>query len=212
MTEIIESGPADLLSKSRAFPAGLSGARIGLFFRHPASILHHPVSLAVAARPRCAFRAAAVSTVNNSVLTNNNVLIAIVLEAAYEWCFMKQHILVVDDEAPIRELLESYFKKRGYLVSTAANGQDALRLANEDGVKLHLVILDVVLADSDGLELLGELKAAHPNLPVIIMTGIGFEEELLQEALQKGASGYVSKTLPLDQLLMEVHRTLNYRQ
>ncbi|MBI4325090.1 MAG: response regulator [Chloroflexi bacterium] len=125
---------------------------------------------------------------------------------------MKQHILVVDDEAPIRELLESYFKKRGYLVTTAANGQDALRLANEDDIKFHLVILDVVLADSDGLELLAELKAAHPKLPVIIMTGIGYEEELLQEALQKGASGYVSKTLPLEQLLMEVHRTLNYRQ
>jgi DNA-binding NtrC family response regulator len=122
---------------------------------------------------------------------------------------MKQHILVVDDETPIRELLDSYFRKRGYKVTTAETAAEALRLADE--VPLNLIILDIVLPDADGLELLGNFKAAHPNLPIIIMTGIGFDEELLQEAMQKGASGYVSKTLPLEQLLMEVHRTLNYK-
>jgi DNA-binding NtrC family response regulator len=61
------------------------------------------------------------------------------------------------------------------------------------------------------LEILERMKATHPNLPIIIMTGIGFDEDLLQEAIQKGASGYVSKTLPLDQLLMEVHRTLKFK-
>jgi two-component system, NtrC family, nitrogen regulation response regulator NtrX len=123
---------------------------------------------------------------------------------------MKQHILVVDDEAPIRELLQAYLQKHGYTVTTAMTGGEALALADE--VPLHLIILDVLLGeDADGLELLATLKTAHPNLPVIIMTGIGFDEDLLQEALQKGASGYISKTLPLDQLLMEVHRALNYR-
>jgi two-component system nitrogen regulation response regulator NtrX len=122
---------------------------------------------------------------------------------------MKQHILVVDDEPPIRDLLTSYFRKHGYQVTTAGSAEETLKLT--DDVPLNLVILDVLLADSDGLEILESLKSAHPNLPVIIMTGIGFDEELLQEAIQKGASGYVSKTLPLDQLLMEVHRTLNYK-
>ena len=121
---------------------------------------------------------------------------------------MKQHLLVVDDEAPIRDLLQSYFKKHGYNVTTAADGTSALNIADE--LPLQLIILDVVLPDADGLEILAQLKAAHPNLPIIIMTGIGFDEELLQEAKDKGASGYVSKTLPLEQLLMEVHRTLNY--
>jgi DNA-binding NtrC family response regulator len=122
---------------------------------------------------------------------------------------MKQHILVVDDEPPIRELLQSYFQKHGYEVTTAATAEEAVRLA--DDLPLHLVVLDVLLPDSDGLETLQTLKGSHPNLPVIIMTGIGFDEELLQEAIQKGASGYVSKTLPLDQLLMEVHRTLKFK-
>jgi DNA-binding NtrC family response regulator len=122
---------------------------------------------------------------------------------------MKQHILVVDDEPPIRELLRSYFQKHDYQVTTASNADEACQSA--DDVPLNLVILDVLLPDCDGLELLQRLKGAHPNLPVIIMTGIGFDEELLQEAIQKGASGYVSKTLPLDQLLMEVHRTLKFK-
>jgi DNA-binding NtrC family response regulator len=117
-----------------------------------------------------------------------------------------KHILIVDDEAAIRDLLSEFFRKRAYKVSTAATPEEALSLA--DSVPLNLIILDVLLSDADGMEVLETIKKAHPNLPIIIMTGIGFDEELLKEAQQKGASGYVSKTLPLDQLLMEVHRTL----
>ncbi|MBU6399365.1 MAG: response regulator [Verrucomicrobia bacterium] len=121
---------------------------------------------------------------------------------------MKQQILVVDDEAPIRELLGEFFKKRGYGVTTAATAAEALQRADEE--RLHLVILDIDLSDADGFEVLQSMKASHPNLPVIMLTGMGFDDDLLQEALQKGASGYVSKTLPLEQLLMEVHRTLDH--
>lgn len=122
---------------------------------------------------------------------------------------MKERILVVDDEAAIRDLLEAYLQKHGYQVTRAGSAPEALTVIDE--VPIKLVILDVLLGEKDGLELLGTIKAQHPNLPVIIITGMGYDEELLQEALDKGASGYISKTLPLDQLLMEVHRTLNYR-
>src|SRR5687768_15951718 len=100
---------------------------------------------------------------------------------------MKQHILVVDDEPPIRELLQSYFSKHGYEVTTAVDAAGALTKA--DKIPLHLVILDVLLPDSDGLAILEKLNCSHPSLPIIIMTGIGFDEVLLQEAVQKGASG-----------------------
>ena len=119
---------------------------------------------------------------------------------------MNEHILVVDDEAPIRDLLSTFFRKRDYQVTTAGSAEEAQRLAKEPSLKL--VVLDIALGEEDGLELLAALKAVHPKLPVIILTGMGFDDELLQEALEKGAAGYVSKTLPLEQLLMEVHRTL----
>jgi DNA-binding response OmpR family regulator len=119
---------------------------------------------------------------------------------------MKQHLLVVDDEAPIRELLSEYLRKHGYEVSVAATANEAVRLSNESTV--HLMILDIGLPDADGLELLEIVKTSHPNLPVIMLTGMGFDDELLQEALAKKASAYLSKTLPLDQLLVQVRRTL----
>ncbi|MEW6157388.1 MAG: response regulator [Verrucomicrobiota bacterium] len=119
---------------------------------------------------------------------------------------MKQHILVVDDEKPITDLLNSFFKKHGYEVRTAANARDALRFSLE--FTFDLIILDIVLPDTESLELLDTFRAEYPEIPVILITGIGFDEELLQEALHKGAAGYISKTLPLEQLLMEVHRVL----
>jgi len=122
---------------------------------------------------------------------------------------MKQHILVVDDEAPVRNLLTTYFEKRGYRVTAAAGAEEARRCADE--VPPSLMILDIDLSDADGLELLAAFRKAYPRLPIIMLTGMGYDDELLQEALQKGASGYVSKTLPLDQLLMEVHRALNHQ-
>ncbi|HEY1172963.1 MAG TPA: response regulator [Verrucomicrobiae bacterium] len=117
---------------------------------------------------------------------------------------MSQRLLVVDDEAPIRELLSSYFQKRGYAVTAASSAAEAIRALDE--ISVDVMILDIALADADGLELLESVKKDHPKLPVIILTGMGFDDELLKEALAKKASGYVSKTLPLDQLLMEVRR------
>jgi DNA-binding NtrC family response regulator len=119
---------------------------------------------------------------------------------------MSQNILVVDDEAPIRDLLQTFFKKRGYEVTIAATAADALRLTAEQS--FQLVILDIALAETDGIELLVQLKQAHSSLPVVMLTGMGFDEELLEEATSKGAAGYVSKTLPLEQLWLEVQRAL----
>jgi two-component system phosphate regulon response regulator OmpR len=119
---------------------------------------------------------------------------------------MKPHILVVDDEEPIRSLLADFFRKHGYNVSTSATADEARNIIETQSV--NLVILDIALSDEDGLEILGWIKSYFSNLPVIMLTGMGFDDELLQEALKKGASGYVSKTLPLNQLLMEVHRIL----
>ncbi len=119
---------------------------------------------------------------------------------------MSQHILVVDDEAQIRELLAVYLSKQGYDVSTAASSVETLRLVDESPI--DLVVLDIGLAEEDGLKLLPTIKARRPNLRVVMLTGMGFVEELLQEANQKGADGYVSKVLPLEELLLAIQRAL----
>src|SRR5256885_15646817 len=79
---------------------------------------------------------------------------------------MHEHILVVDDEAPTRELLSIYLKRRGCTVTTANNGADALRLVNE--LPVQLVILDINLGEkASGLDLLEPMKKSRPNVPVI---------------------------------------------
>lgn len=124
---------------------------------------------------------------------------------------MKPHVLLVDDEASIRLLVGTFLSRRNYEVTTASTGAEALRLVNDR--TLHVVILDVVLPDSDGIDILQEIRLAHPNLPVILFSGAGFDDLILKEAKEKGAAGYASKTLALDQLLMEVHRVLRqYRK
>ncbi|HKS36945.1 MAG TPA: response regulator [Verrucomicrobiae bacterium] len=119
---------------------------------------------------------------------------------------MSQHILVVDDEAPTRELLSIYFKRRGCTVTTAQNGADALRLVNERAVQL--VILDINLGDTSGLDLLEPMKQARPDLAIILFSGIGLDQKTLDDARRKGASGYLNKTQPLDQMWAEVQRVL----
>jgi len=120
---------------------------------------------------------------------------------------MSEHILVVDDEAPTRELLSIYFKRRGCTVSSASTADQALRLINE--VPVRLVILDINLGErSSGLDLLEPIKKSRPDLPIILFSGIGLDEKTLQDARQKGAAGYLNKTQPLDQMWAEVQRVL----
>ena len=119
---------------------------------------------------------------------------------------MSQHILIVDDEVQIRELLSVYLKRQGYLVSDAANGARTLAVLGQSAV--DLVVLDIGLEHEDGLGLLGRIKTAHPKVRVIMLTGLGFVEDLLEEALQKGADDYVSKVLALDELHMVIQRVL----
>ena len=106
----------------------------------------------------------------------------------------------------MRELLSLFFRERGLDVSTATNSSDAMELADRED--FSLAIVDLNLAGENGLELLSFLKANHPKLPVIIFTGMNFDERLMNEARERGAEGCMSKTDSLDTLFREVKRVL----
>ncbi len=120
---------------------------------------------------------------------------------------MKHHILVIDDEPAICDFLVQYLTQYGFLVTSSTRGADALRLLDEN--HYHFVILDIVLKDCEGLALLSEIKTAHPQLPVLMLTGLGFLEDPLQEAKRRGAVGYLSKSLVTSNLLLAIHRHLD---
>ena len=120
---------------------------------------------------------------------------------------MKTHILIVDDEEQVRHVVARFLVKRGYHVSTCGSSAETWQLLEREAV--DVVVLDIEIGEENGLELLGELQNKYPHLPAIIMTGRGCDEELFQVARARGAAGYVSKLLRIDQLLMDIKRILD---
>jgi two-component system response regulator HydG len=115
------------------------------------------------------------------------------------------HILFVDDEAPIRELLALFFRKKGWQVTTAMTAQEAKKLPVLP--QISLAILDVNLAGENGLELLSFFRTNYPKMPVIIFTGLS-GQDLVAKALVGGASGFMAKGDSLDSLFATVCRHL----
>ena len=116
-------------------------------------------------------------------------------------------ILVVDDEADIRELVSGILEDEGYDPRVAANSDAAFKAVRERAP--GLIILDVWLQNSamDGIEILDELKRSHPDLPVIIISGHGTIETAVA-AIKKGAYDFVEKPFNADRLILAVARAL----
>lgn len=117
---------------------------------------------------------------------------------------MPQHILIVDDEPPIREMLKLALGKHGYRVTTASSAIEAGKIVDEDPPQL--VITDLQLEDSDGMEMIARLKAAHPKLPVILLTGVLFDQQVVEDTLAGKISAYLHKTSPLAVIVEQVRR------
>ena len=104
------------------------------------------------------------------------------------------HILLVDDEAFIRDALELYFESNGFEVSAAASGGEALNIFARQGDDIDLVLLDLVMPGMHGLEVLRELKRTDPAVQVIIATGCNSMDNAF-EALRLGAMDYIPKPI-----------------
>ncbi len=111
---------------------------------------------------------------------------------------MQPRLLVLDDEESIREVLSLFFKKKGFEVVVTKTSREAIESAEREG--FDLVILDVNLQGENGFELLRYFKTNYPQLPVIIYTGLPDGDELVEQAMFRGASGFMRKTEPLDDL------------
>ncbi|NQT89678.1 MAG: response regulator [Candidatus Omnitrophica bacterium] len=111
----------------------------------------------------------------------------------------KIKILVVDDETDALELFKDLFASKGYEVECAPGGMEALALVEKSNI--DVVLLDINMPVIDGIETLAKLKQKKPDLPVVMLTAYGYDEELVNKALGLGASGYISKNLPLAQIV-----------
>ncbi len=106
-------------------------------------------------------------------------------------------ILVVDDERSMRDFLKILLVKEGYNVETAATGNEALQLLNEQ--TFHLVITDIKMDGMSGLELLNSIKEQSPTLPVVIITAFASPDDAVF-AMKNGAFDYISKPFNVDEI------------
>lgn len=110
---------------------------------------------------------------------------------------MTPKVLIVDDEADIRELLDMTLARMGLTCDCAASVAEALRLLRENSYQLCLT--DMRMPDGDGLELVREIEAHYPTLPVAVITAHGSTENAVA-ALKAGAFDYLAKPVSLAQL------------
>ncbi|HEX5773903.1 MAG TPA: sigma-54 dependent transcriptional regulator [Geomobilimonas sp.] len=117
----------------------------------------------------------------------------------------KTKILVVDDEHLIRWSLEQNLKKQGYEVTSAGNGEDALRQVRED--QPELVLLDIQLPGINGLEVLERIKDIDEEIIVIMVTAHGGLETAVN-AMRLGAYDYINKPFNLDEMAIVIKKAL----
>src|SRR5260221_4794331 len=110
-------------------------------------------------------------------------------------------ILVIDDEASIRESLEVLLSLEGYATTMAVDGEEGLRMIETEN--FDLVLLDLALPGQSGLELLPQIKERQPELPVIMITAYGTVDNVV-EAVRAGAENFVQKPWDNEKLLADI--------
>ncbi|PLW79146.1 response regulator [Cohaesibacter celericrescens] len=115
-----------------------------------------------------------------------------------------QHLLVIDDDSRIRNLLQRFLSKNGYRVSTAQNAQEARNTIA--GLSFDLLILDVMMPGENGMELAADLRTTN-QVPILMLTARAESESRIQ-GLEIGVDDYLSKPFEPRELLLRIRNIL----
>ncbi len=122
---------------------------------------------------------------------------------------MTPKLLVVDDDAGHRQMLQTVLADQGYAIDTAADGHQALRAVT--GGFFDLILMDLKMPGLSGIEALEKILTLNPKIPVIMMTAYASVTTAI-EALKKGAYDYLNKPLDIEELKLLVRRALRHHQ
>lgn len=117
-------------------------------------------------------------------------------------------ILVVDDDQEMRRLLEDVLTREGFHVTQAANGSEALLKIQE--VSYQVIVLDKIMTDLSGLDILPEIKRLRPGAQVILITAFA-DRETCVEAMGKGATAYLAKPFGMSVLVQMVKKAIEQK-
>ena len=115
------------------------------------------------------------------------------------------HILVVDDDDRIRELVKEYLEENNFIVTTAIDAFDAKKKI--DIIKFHIIILDIMMPGKTGLSLTEEIKKTR-STPIILLTAKGETVDRIK-GLEIGADDYLGKPFEPKELLLRIQNILN---
>ena len=117
---------------------------------------------------------------------------------------MDLHLLIVDDDQRIRELLQKYLMRNGFMVSIARDAAQAKRLLK--GLTFDLIVLDIMMPEQDGLSLTRELRETI-DTPILLLTARNEVEDRIS-GLEAGADDYLPKPFEPKELLLRIHAIL----
>lgn len=115
------------------------------------------------------------------------------------------HILVVDDDTRIRELLQQYLSDNGYRTSVAADAKEAMR--KMETLQYDLIVLDIMMPGLSGIDLTKKLREAENAVPVLLLTALAEVDERI-EGLRVGADDYLPKPFDPEELLLRIQSIL----
>jgi DNA-binding response OmpR family regulator len=123
-----------------------------------------------------------------------------------------KHILVVDDDVGIRDLLTAMLEREGYEVSAAADGKEAIRLFRRNPAEL--IITDIIMPEQEGLKTISDLRRAHPEVRIIAISGGGQYGlgEYLDVATALGADQTFAKPFDRLELVKAVRKLLSHKR
>ena len=121
---------------------------------------------------------------------------------------MKEHILIVDDEEMIRELLSSALTQVGYVCHQASNVDEAFTILDEQSI--DLVISDIMMPGRSGVELLRDLKKVNQDIAVLMITGLS-DMNTAMECVHLGADDYITKPFGINRVILTVKNLIELR-
>ena len=134
------------------------------------------------------------------------LLIIVIIECMEMVARDSFQFLIVDDDPAIAQFLVNYLRQQGHTCHSLTDGfQTAAWLAHHD---CDVAIIDLKMPKVDGVTLISFIREINSHLPIIVFTGLGYNDEQMNAALGAGANGYVSKNLPVEQLYSVLSRVL----
>lgn len=117
------------------------------------------------------------------------------------------NFLVVDDNQLLNRFLTTFLRDKGHHASSLSDGVKVLSWLDVN--ECDAIVLDIGMPKIDGLSLISMIREKHADLPIVMFTGLGYDEEAMQTARKAGANGYVSKGLGPNEIYSALMRVLN---